>query len=146
MNTNNVGYASFGARLAALIVDVIFLNLITVPLHLAIHGTEYLTGGAQTGGFATFFINWVLPAIITIGFWLTLAATPGKLLLSIRVVDAQSGERLTFVQGVARYIGYIVSLLPVLIGYFWMLRSPRRQTWHDLLAKTVVIRRDAPLS
>ncbi len=142
MNThsNSLGYASFGRRLLALIIDVIFLNLITIPLLLAFYGVEALTSPNAGGGFGSFFISWLLPAAIVIGFWLTLAATPGKLVAGIRVVHAETGERLTFTQAVVRYLGYIVSFVPLLIGYFWMLKNPRKQTWHDLLAKSVVVR------
>jgi uncharacterized RDD family membrane protein YckC len=143
-NTNSLGYASFGRRFLACLVDVIFLNLITIPLLLAFYGAEALTSRDDGGGFGSFFITWLLPAAIIIGFWLTLAATPGKLVTGIRVVHAETGERLTFAQAVIRYLGYIVSFVPLLIGYFWMLRNPRKQTWHDLLAKSVVIRHGTP--
>ena len=146
MNAINAGYASFGRRLVALVVDVIILNLITLPLMLALYGTEYLTSGGTGNPLGVFLINWILPAAITLAFWLTLAATPGKLLVGVRVVNAETGERLTFAQAALRYVGYIVSFVPLLVGYFWMLGNPRKQTWHDLLAKSVVIRRTAPLS
>ena len=145
-NTNTLGYASFGRRLLAILVDGIFLNLITIPLVIAFYGVESLTSTESSGGLGQFFITWLLPAAITIGFWLTLAATPGKLLAGIRVVHAETGERLTFSQAVIRYLGYIVSFVPLLVGYFWMLKHPRKQTWHDLLAKSVVIRRGTPAS
>jgi uncharacterized RDD family membrane protein YckC len=65
MNTINAGYASFGRRLVALIVDVIILKLITLPLMLALYGTEYLTSGGTGNPLGVFLINWVLPAAIT---------------------------------------------------------------------------------
>lgn len=145
-NTNTLGYASFGRRLLACLVDVVFLNLITIPLLLGFYGAEALTSPDGGGGFGSFFITWLLPALITITFWLTLAATPGKLLAGIRLVHAETGERLNFAQAVIRYLGYIVSLVPLGLGYFWMLKNPRKQTWHDLLAKSVVIRRGPPAS
>ena len=142
MNTSNIGYASFGQRLGALLLDVIILNLVMVPLALALHGAEYFTTDEYVDGPANFILTWLLPAVITIGCWLTLAATPGKLLLGLRVVHAETGDRLTFVQCVKRYLGYILSAIPLLGGYLWMLRSERRQTLHDLFARSVVIRRD----
>ena len=146
MNQSNAGYASFGRRLVALLLDVIFLNLLTLPLLLGLYGSDYFTSAESVSGVGSFVISWLLPAVVTIGFWLTIAATPGKLLVGIRVVNAETGERLTFAQAVLRYVGYIVSLVPLLAGYFWMLGNPRRQTWHDLLAKSVVIRSAAPVS
>jgi uncharacterized RDD family membrane protein YckC len=142
MKTSHLEYASFGRRLGALLLDVIILNLITTPLAYAVFGAEYFTSPDEVRGPAAFIVTWVLPTAITIGCWMTLAATPGKLLLGLRVVNAETGERLTFVQCVLRYLGYIVSALPLLAGYLWMLRSTRRQTWHDLLAKSVVVRRE----
>jgi uncharacterized RDD family membrane protein YckC len=145
-NSNSPGYASFGRRFLAILVDGIFLNLITIPLLIALYGVESLTSTESSGGLGQFLITWLLPAAITIGFWLTLAATPGKLLTGIRVVHSETGERLTFAQGVIRYLGYLISFAPLLLGYFWMLWNPRKQTWHDLMAKSVVIRRDTPAS
>ncbi|CAA9265890.1 MAG: hypothetical protein AVDCRST_MAG42-3181 [uncultured Chthoniobacterales bacterium] len=146
MNTTHAGYASFGRRFAALLLDAIFLTLVTLLLLLAVYGTDYFTSPDIAGGPGAFLINWVLPAAITIGCWLTLAATPGKLAVGIKVVNAETGERLTFAQAALRYIGYIVSFVPLLAGYFWMLGNPRKQTWHDLLAKSVVIHRTTPAS
>ena len=145
MNTTNPGYASFGRRLAAVLLDAIFLTLVTLPLLLAVYGTDYFTAADGASGPGAFLINWVLPAAITIAFWLTLAATPGKLIVGIRVVNAETGERLTFARAALRYVGYIVSFIPLLAGYLWMLGSPRKQTWHDMLAKSVVIRRASAL-
>ena len=146
MNTINAGYASFGRRLTAVLVDAIFVTVVTLPLLLVLYGTDYFTSSDSAGGLGAFVINWLLPAAITIACWLTLAATPGKLLVGIKVVNAQTGERLTFAQAALRYVGYFVSLVPLLAGYFWMLGNPRKQTWHDMLAQSVVIRRANPIS
>ena len=146
MNTNNAGYASFSRRFAAVVLDAIFLTIVTLPLLLAVYGTDYFISPERVSGVGAFLINWVLPAAITIACWLTLAATPGKLLVGIKVVNAETGERLTFAQAALRYVGYIVSLIPLLAGYFWMLGNSRKQTWHDLLAKSVVIRRATAVS
>ena len=38
-----------------------------------------------------------------------------------------------------RYIGRIVSAIPLLLGYFWMLWDNEKQTWHDKFAGAVVV-------
>ncbi len=65
--------------------------------------------------------------------------TPGKLLLGCHVVDAETQQPLTLVQALVRYLGYFVSLIPLGLGFFWILWDKRRQGFHDKLAKTIVV-------
>jgi len=58
-------------------------------------------------------IGWVLPAVAIIVFWRTRQATPGKMALRLRVVDAASGATLSTGQSIARYLGYFVVALPI---------------------------------
>ena len=39
--------------------------------------------------------------------------------------------------------GRILSTIPLLLGYFWMLWDSEKQTWHDKLAGSVVVPVDA---
>jgi len=63
-----------------------------------------------------------------------------------RVVDAQTGARMTTGQSIGRYLGYYVSIFGLGLGFVWVAFDPRKQGWHDKLAGTVVIRprRTAP--
>ena len=65
--------------------------------------------------------------------------TIGMKAMSIRAIDAQNGGRVDYGRGVVRYLVAILSGLALLIGYFWMLWDPRKQTWHDKAAGTVVV-------
>jgi uncharacterized RDD family membrane protein YckC len=69
--------------------------------------------------------------------------TVGKQALSIRVVDATTFQPGVGVpRGIGRYFARWLSQLPLYLGYFWMLWDPRKQTWHDKLTRTVVVRTD----
>ncbi len=82
----------------------------------------------------------LLVAIVTIVFWKQWAgATPGKKLLSIHVVDAKTYEEINNKQAIVRYIGYIVSTIPLAIGFIMVAFTKKRQALHDMLADTVVI-------
>ncbi|MDX1975534.1 MAG: RDD family protein [Rickettsiales bacterium] len=72
--------------------------------------------------------------------WHRWAATPGKVLLRMKIVDAQSLEPITMRQMALRLAGYVLSAIPLLLGFFWIGFNKRRQGWHDKLAHTVVIR------
>jgi uncharacterized RDD family membrane protein YckC len=49
------------------------------------------------------------------------------------------GGRITFIRALLRYLGYIVSIIPLFLGFFWILFSRKRQGWHDKIARTCVI-------
>ena len=82
---------------------------------------------------------YVLPALATIVFWKTRQATPGKMLLSMKIVDAETGGPMSTGQSVGRYFAYFVSTLIFLLGYVWVAFDARKQSWHDKLAGTVVV-------
>ena len=68
-------------------------------------------------------------------------ATIGKRVMGIRIVDVTSGDRIGFGSAALRWVGRFVSLVPLLLGYFWMLWDDQKQTWHDKFAHAVVVRR-----
>ncbi len=70
--------------------------------------------------------------------WSKWSATPGKMLLRIKVVNADTEQPITTRQIFLRLLGYIVSG-PSLVGIFWIGIDKRRQGWHDKIANTVVV-------
>jgi uncharacterized RDD family membrane protein YckC len=71
-------------------------------------------------------------------FWIARSATPGKMLLSLKIVDAKTFGPITPGQAIGRYLGYYVSMFGLFLGIFWVGWDPRKQGWHDKLAGTVV--------
>jgi uncharacterized RDD family membrane protein YckC len=69
--------------------------------------------------------------------------TPGKLLLNCHVVDATTGASLRAGQAVLRYFAYIISTLPLCLGFLWIAWDKRKQGFHDKIAKSVVVIQDA---
>ena len=68
----------------------------------------------------------------------TTGQTPGKRLLGLRVVQ-ETGEPIGLGTAFLRWVGYIVSALPMLMGFLWAGADRRKQGWHDKIAGTVVI-------
>jgi uncharacterized RDD family membrane protein YckC len=135
-------YVGFWPRVGASIIDTIILMIFTSPLLVAIYGWSYFTDINRPfiAGPADFLISWVLPALGVILFWLHKQATPGKMAVAARVVDARTGNTLTVGQSIGRYLAYFVAMLPMFLGIIWVAFDPRKQGWHDKLAGTVVIR------
>ncbi len=139
MTDNNYEYAGFWARTAATLIDTLLLVMITWPILYAIYGHQYLD---DTIGITPIqvLIEWVLPIAATVVFWVTKSATPGKMALSLKVLDERTGNALTVGQSLGRYFGYIVSIIPLGLGILWVAWDSKKQAFHDKLASTVVVK------
>lgn len=142
MHTGDLEYVGFWARVGATLIDTLLVMAVTFPLLLTIYGWEYfaLAQGGWFAGPAELLIRWALPAVAVVLFWLYRDATPGKMAISARVVDAETGHSMSLGQSVGRYLAYFVSILPLCLGLLWVAFDSRKQGWHDKLAGTVVIR------
>jgi uncharacterized RDD family membrane protein YckC len=143
MDNAEVEYAGFWVRLGTTMIDVVLVMAITTPLLIAIYGWQYFDSDVTTrvvAGPADFLITWVAPAVAAIWFWRARQATPGKMALSLRIVDAETGQTLSMKQSVIRYFAYLVSMIPVFLGFVWIAFDRQKQGWHDKLAGSVVVR------
>jgi uncharacterized RDD family membrane protein YckC len=142
-----VEYAAFWRRLIASIADTVLVLAINMPLLRFFYGSDYWTlKRAPASPFLSisdpldFSLTWVLPAVLYIGCWMKWQATPGKMAMSLRIVDARTGLPPTLVQFIGRYLGYYLSAFPLCLGIVWIAFDARKQGWHDKLAGTVVVR------
>jgi len=85
-------------------------------------------------------LRWLLPAFATVLFLTRLRATPGKLLVKVEVVDAVSHQALSSKQAWARTLGCAVSYATLGFGHLMMIFDARKQSLHDKIAGSVVIR------
>jgi uncharacterized RDD family membrane protein YckC len=82
---------------------------------------------------------------ICVVMWRVSGQTPGKKMARIRVVDAKTFDRASWLQLILRFVGYLISFV-TLIGFFVGLLRRDKSALHDLLSRTAVVResRDAP--
>ena len=140
MDSEELEYVGFWARVGASMIDTLLVMVICMPLVTWYYGADYWLTAAFIRGPADFVINWILPAVAIVLFWIYRQATPGKMAISARIVDAKTGGKPTTGQLIGRYLGYYVSTIPLLLGLIWVAFDPRKQGWHDKLAGTVVVR------
>ncbi len=144
-------YAGFWIRFWASVIDSILVSIIVTPLLLAVFGWDYFTSLRSTPyGPLDFTLSWGLPTVAIILFWVYKSASPGKMLFSVRIVDAKTGGEPSAKQCVVRYLGYFISAVPLGLGFLWIGFDQRKQGWHDKLAGTVVVQtvtkdRNAPV-
>lgn len=136
-------YAGFWIRVLASIIDSVLVVLVLGPVLTMIYGEDYWMAGAAVHGLWDVLLNYVLPAVAIILFWVYRSATPGKIVLGLMIVDAKTGQKPSTSQLIGRYFAYYVSMLPFFLGFIWVGLDRRKQGWHDKLAGTVVVRKPA---
>ncbi len=120
--------ASFGRRLAAAIVDGIVVGVVYGVVYAIIgQSAAYGIGALVSLAYFTYFEG------------SQSGQTVGKRALGIRVIDFSSGGSIGYGRAFFRWIGRILSEIPCLLGYFWMLWDKEKQTWHDKIATSVVV-------
>ncbi len=151
-------YAGFVSRAAALVMDIVILIigviiinwLIALPLTF-FFGVNIENCAAMTGNAPRFiqafcrvinFAWWVVavaaaPVYFTFMF-ATSGQTIGKYVMGLRVVRVD-GRPMSVAKGFLRQLGYFISLIPLGLGFFWVVVDDRRQGFHDRLVGTVVI-------
>lgn len=137
---NGQEYAGFWIRTGAAIIDSILVSIVIFPILTAIYGKDYWLNESFIKGSWDVIFSYILPAIAIVIFWTYKSATPGKMLVGLSIVDANTGDKPSPRQCIVRYFGYYVSMIPLLLGIIWVGIDKRKQGWHDKLAGTVVIR------
>ena len=84
----------------------------------------------------------MLPFAITVVFWIYKAATPGKMLLGMSIIDASTLQKASKGRLILRYFAYYISMIPFGLGFFWVVWDKKKQGWHDKIAGTLVIKHE----
>lgn len=134
--------AGFWIRAGAYMLDNVLLTVAGIIATVTIVGIEpgealkQLTG--QSEGSATTIITAGLEVAyftFATGRW---GQTVGKALLGLKVVRVD-GSRLSYWRSFARYWAYLVSLLPLGLGFISIVLSSQKRGWHDFLCNTRVV-------
>jgi uncharacterized RDD family membrane protein YckC len=151
-----VTVAGVGRRLLALVIDGLLSFAVTVfflmaavwllgparlpnldasgpwyLVRLAIDHSAVLPAYAALYLFLSFLLAFVCMA--------TTGQTPGKMLMDVRVIQTD-GEPLTPFRVIVRMVGFVLAMLPFMLGLLWAVIDSRKQGIHDKLADSYVIR------
>lgn len=120
-------YASIGKRFVAILIDGLVLGVVLGVLSWFLPGFLEKLAGLVAG-------------VAYQVYCLTNRAgqTLGKQVMNIRVVT-ESGGAVDQNTALIRALVSYVSGMAMGIGYIWAFFDDRRQTWHDKVAKTLVV-------
>ena len=152
-----VTYAGFWVRVVAHFIDSLILGLpfclIQAALQAAL-GAPATVAPPGPGATVSLFtppwlvLNCGLPIVQIVVFWLyfalqessTYQATLGKRVMGLYVTDT-FGRPISFGRASARYFASFLSSLILGIGYIMAAFTERKQTLHDMMADTLVMKR-----
>ena len=121
-------YGGFWERFGAAFIDGLIL---IIPNYILL----YIAGDGW-GNVLSFVMSWLYYAYLESG---TTQATVGKKAMGLKVVTTE-GQPISFGQATGRYFGKILSFLILLIGYLMMIWDEKKQTLHDKMANTLVVK------
>jgi uncharacterized RDD family membrane protein YckC len=127
-------YASFGRRFVAILMDGFIIMLISMAINVPF--VIFLPDLASLGT----LIGYGCSLFYYVYFIGSRGQTLGKMALGIKVVKTD-GSPVGYLNAFLReVVGKFISGLVFGIGYLWMLSDPRKQTWHDKIANTIVLK------
>lgn len=146
-------YAGFWQRLVAMLADqlliffAVFLGAFTFGFLVGFFGSALGMGEAWVDGLIEGAGAWLnLAAVLVV--WLYYAgmesssyqATLGKKLLELRVTDT-AGNQVTFLRATGRHFAKAISVATLFAGYLMVAFTRRKQGLHDMIAGTLVTKR-----
>lgn len=154
-NAAPLPYASPGRRLLAAFIDNFVVSFVAIPLtgdsSRKFAEAVFEGGDLAAGDRARLLVVTVLVIVVyctAMHAWR--GATFGKIAARVQLVN-DDGSPVSvpgaFVRAVAQASIFFVSAaalsFPMLLDMLWPIGHRRRQTWHDMIARTVVVRADA---
>ncbi len=140
-------YASWGRRLVAVGIDAVLLAIVVITTALASGVTlEQLNEELRGEGGIVAVLLFVVPEAVYDTLMIgSRNQTFGKMAMKITVLDAGDGSsRIGYPRAFARWattnLFLALWVVPGILDHLWPLRDRRRQTWHDKLVRSVVVR------
>jgi uncharacterized RDD family membrane protein YckC len=146
-----VVYAGFWRRFCAFLLDSLILGTVSTITKFIIgfvmgavataSGSVITSQMDLSASLISSLVLLLLQAVYFVGFTGAKGQTFGKMAFKIKVVKIGTNEACGYVKAFLREIvGRLISAFVIGLGYFWMLWDKDKQTWHDKIAGTVVIK------
>jgi uncharacterized RDD family membrane protein YckC len=130
-------YGGFWIRVVAYIIDFIILAVVSGIVD-AIFRVNPANAGQGAYNVAS-LLNLVIDIAYFSYMWSQQGGTLGQRVFKLRVVDANTGQRITIGKALLRWVGLFVSFLVCFVGVIWVAFDGRKQGWADKIAGTLVL-------
>lgn len=124
--------AGFWTRFVAIVIDAILISVVSQIVTGIAGGPDIQRGSG---------ISTLIGIVYYVYFWSSYGngQTLGMRAFNIKVVRTD-GSQLDVGGAIIRYIGFLISIIPLFLGLIWAAFDSQKQGWHDKLAKTYVVK------
>ncbi|RJQ38382.1 RDD family protein [Candidatus Microgenomates bacterium] len=138
-NITQHNYAGFWLRFKASLID----GLIIVPIVFVFSG-YYVFQEQTVQNVIVSEVEGLIATIFMTAYYIIMYAeyngqTLGKRIAGIKVI-MEDGSKITYGKAFLRTITGYTSAAVLFLGYLWVIWSKKKQTWHDKIAQTVVVK------
>ena len=128
--------ASLGSRLKAFLTDTFLITtpILYIVIYLIMGSGEDFAQNRSLGWGIIFSVH----ALIILIFWLKNGQTPGLKAYDIKLVDANTKQRVSILQVLIRYVVTFFAVISIFL-LFMPFFNKEKKTIQDLLSKTVII-------
>lgn len=137
--TENITLAPIAKRALAYFIDEILISVLFAFIYLD-QMPENTTMEENIQIINSLFMYVILLKIVYQTFFVWMyGATLGKIFLKIKVISTSDLENPTLVLSLSRASFRIISESLFYLGFLWAALNPKRETWHDKVANTLVV-------
>ena len=128
-------YASIPSKIKAFLTDMfmIMMPLAYIVTYVIMNGKDDM----QSSLIARNSL-WIVYGIIMVLFWSIKGQTPGYKAYNLKVIDAKTKQKPSFLKSFLRYIFFVISST-IIVGELIAFFRHDKKTLHDLLSGTYVI-------
>jgi len=132
---NAIQSAPLSFRIKSFIIDMfmIMMPLMYFTTYVVMDGKDDFQGSSDAR-----WISALVYALIIILFWFFKGQTPGFKAYDLRLIDNKTGENVSFLKSLFRYIIFIISASTIVLSFVPFFRKDKK-TLQDLLSNSSVI-------
>ena len=135
-------FGGVATRGLALIIDLVLAHAAFLFIAGSVALIGSLAGSLRSGWLAGSIASagWAIVVLTYfVVFWSSTGQTPGMRLMRLRVLADSSGRPPSIGRSIVRFVGLIVAIAPMLLGFVPVLFDGRRRALQDYVARTAVL-------
>jgi len=133
----NVNYAGLPPRILAFIIDLFIVAIILIIIETFFVSSSFSNPDTNNFRIFTGALIWILYKSLLESS--VFQATIGEMLLKLKIIDL-FGKKISVLRALSRCLTTVISILPFGLGIWYITTDPKKQSWHDLIAGTFVIK------
>ena len=139
LERENISLASFSKRIYAYCIDEVLISVLFMAIYWDAFNTANTYEQVMTLVSSLIWQLIVLKILYQTFFTWYYGASLGKMAFKIVCIDAQILDKPSFMASLSRAMMRVVGEACFYLGFAWAFGNEARQTWHDKIARTVVV-------